>query len=113
MFRARSLGDMVQDCNIFGGKDACKAIPSDSKFANECKSYRPDLMVDCVYFDSSEGSLNSHPRDTLQHYLQDAYTSVAQHCPECFISLTALVRTRLFRCLPKVGCETASTDVSD
>jgi hypothetical protein len=84
-------------CNIFGGKESCKELSADSKFASSCTSYRPDLKVDCAYYSASEEHLDMHPGDALIKFLGDAYTNVSQHCPQCVSSLQAMVRFGLLK----------------
>lgn len=78
------------DCNIFGGEKSCKTIPADSKFANSCTAYRPDLKVDCVYYSTSEDHLDMHPGDALNKFLQGANNNVSSQCPQCLSTLQAL-----------------------
>jgi hypothetical protein len=90
--QAMMQNDPSITCNIFGGKDSCSALSADSNFASSCTSYRPDLLIDCVYYSSSEEHLGTHPGDALNKFLGDAYNNVSQHCPQCLNSLQAMVR---------------------
>lgn len=75
------LGTQIQasqhmDCNLFGGRDACKALPETSTFASKCT--REDLSVDCAYYQFALQETNDAPPS-------ENITKMAQelNIPEC------------------------------
>jgi hypothetical protein len=87
---------MLQDCNIFGGKDACKKLPLDSNFGKACAADRQDLWIDCVYYREAEKNMVTDPETAMASVLGADYARMKQHCRQCMNNLKAMVCCPLF-----------------
>jgi hypothetical protein len=83
---------VVQDCNVFGGKDACKKLPVASSFGKTCAADRQDLSIDCVYYDSVEQNMSIDPETAMTAVLGEVdYARMKEHCKQCMNNLKAMV----------------------
>jgi hypothetical protein len=79
-----------QDCNIFAGPLACKALPDSSSYVKQCPG--ADRKVDCAFFKSVQENIFDTPVDNMQKYLSHrSGAPPVDACPACFDKLQALV----------------------
>lgn len=93
-------------CNIYGGKESCVQLSSDSEFARLCPDH--DLKVDCAYSVMAAQEAQLNPVRDIKRALEAAKEQdIEADCPECFKNQLHWFCASLF---PKCGSVRASTE---